>query len=105
MPTSVITPAAAVTAAAAAIVLAGMIALGITPIGLMLCLLAQAFIAMAVMRVGFAARVMPAMLLACRGRRHVLTASNAALDSQAWCRKGKLPLQKSEHQHGEGKHG
>ncbi|HET8700688.1 MAG TPA: hypothetical protein VFL97_03365 [Nitrococcus sp.] len=107
MSASVITTAAAVTTAATAIVLAGMIAPDITPIGLMLCLLARAFIAMAVMRAGFAARVvMPAMMLARRGYRHVLVASTgAALGSQARCREGKLPLQKSEHQHGAGKHG
>lgn len=56
-----------------------MIALGITPIGLMLCLLARAFIAMAVMRARVAARLMPAMMLIRCGHGPLLVASVAYL--------------------------
>ena len=84
-----------------------MIAPSIAATRLMLFLLAGAFVAMGIMRVRFAAHVMPAMVLvlARRARSHVLVASSAAVDSNAGRRKGKLSLQESEHQHGAGKHG
>lgn len=93
------------TAVTAAIILAGVLAPRIAAVRLMLFLLARAFVAMAVMRAGFAMDVIPAMMLIRRGRSHGLAASSAHLGSHAGRRKGKLPLQESEHQHGAGQHG
>lgn len=93
------------TAVTAAIILAGVLAPSIAAVRLMLFLLARAFVAMAVMRAGFAMYVIPAMTLIRRGRSHGLAASRARLGSHAGYRKGNLPLQKSEHQHGAREHG